>query len=109
MQLASVREFHTLDCCHAWLADALHCAVLGSLLTASSKMSDNDNNSNNNVRLQKLQAFAAHGAMGVLSPGDEKLVPGHNESTYKVRKEQYERILAELQEELVKVQVRPSR
>jgi hypothetical protein len=68
----------------------------------------NDNNGSTpspeaSARMQKLQEFAAHTAVGVLSPGGEH-VPAHSES-FKVQNEQYERILAELQEELVKVQV----
>jgi sulfatase maturation enzyme AslB (radical SAM superfamily) len=75
----------------------------------AAEMSNDNNNGSTpspeaSARMQKLSEFAAHTAVGVLSPGAEH-VPVHSES-FKVQNEQYERILAELQEELVKVQVR---
>ncbi len=60
-----------------------------------------------NERLAKLQEFAAKGAVGALSPGQPRVVTpeDHHNSSPKVNNDQYERILLELQEELVKMQV----
>jgi polyphosphate kinase 2 (PPK2 family) len=58
------------------------------------------------ARLEKLHAFGQHGAVGSLSPGLQRIVtePETKEKKTKVKNEQYERILSELQEELVKMQ-----